>query len=321
MNKAILVTGGAGYIGSHTAKALAEHGFLPIVYDNLSTGHPWAVQWGPLVQGDIRNTQDVVKAIQKYRCEAVIHFAAVALVGESVQDPAKYYDNNVVGTVSLLDAMRQSGLSRIIVSSSCATYGEPVQTPMSEDHPQKPVSPYGRSKLMMEEILRDYDAAYGIKHVVLRYFNVAGADLDGKVGEAHDPETHLVPSAVLAALGAAKELAVFGLDFPTPDGTALRDYTHVVDIADAHVKALMWLDSESASFNLGSGTSFSVLDVIRAVEHRSRKELPYQIKPRRVGDPTALTAAIDKAKKHLGWTPRHSDLMTMIETAWQWHSR
>ena len=264
----ILVTGGAGYIGSHTCKALARGGFVPVVYDNLSTGHRSFVRWGPLEEGDLLDEDTLKRAFAEHCPAAVLHFAACAYVGESVEDPAKYYRNNVVGALHLLDTARSAGNVPIVFSSTCAVYGEARTLPITEDTPLAPVSPYGRTKLTVEHALSDYGAAYGLRSVSLRYFNACGCDPDLEVGESHEPETHLVPRAILAALGRLPELTLFGDDYPTPDGTAIRDYVHVCDLADAHVSALRFLlgGGESASFNLGSGTGFSVREIVDAVE-------------------------------------------------------
>lgn len=312
----ILVTGGAGYIGSHTCKALSKAGFSPIAYDNLSTGHATAVKWGPLVKGDINDKTKLIETIETYKPLAVLHFAADALVVESIEKPWKYYRNNVAGTLSLLEAMRETKLNNIIFSSSCATYGLPEQTPMKEDHPQRPISPYGRSKLMSEQMIIDF----GFNSVLLRYFNAAGADLEGEAGEKHDPETHIIPNVILSALGHKKEIVVYGTDFPTPDGSAVRDYIHVQDLADAHVLALQHLlnGGKSNIFNLGTGSGTSVLAIIDAVRKHGQKEIPVRLEGRRAGEPAILTADSAKARAELGWTPKRS--AKIIESAWNWHA-
>ena len=276
MTKYVLVTGGAGYIGSHACKALAESGYTPVAFDNLVYGHKWAVRWGPFVQGDLTDDQALSQVFKQYSPLAVIHFAAYAYVGESVTFPSRYYRNNVVGTIALLEAMRRGGCDKIIFSSSCSTYGMPGQMPIVETEPQSPINPYGRCKLIVEMILKDFDNAYGIKHFALRYFNAAGADSSSEIGELHVPETHLIPLAIQAALGQRPYLEVFGTDYPTPDGTALRDYIHVSDLAEAHVRAMEKLlsGSESASLNLGTGTGHSVRKVINVIEKVSGRPVP-----------------------------------------------
>ncbi|WP_339136431.1 MAG: UDP-glucose 4-epimerase GalE [Candidatus Electrothrix sp. GW3-4] len=320
--KKVLVTGGAGYIGSHTCKLLARRGYLPITYDNLVYGHTWAVQWGPFIQGDIRDTAMLDKVFAEHQPEAVIHFAAFAYVGESVQEPEKYYGNNVSGTLALLEVMRRHGCKQFIFSSTCATYGNPQALPLTEDHPQQPINPYGRSKLMIEQILADYSTAYGLSFISLRYFNAAGADLDGEIGEDHVPETHLIPLTILAALGKRSALEVFGTDYETRDGTAIRDYIHVADLADAHVRALELLqrEKECQVFNLGTGTGTSVQRIIQTVEELSGHQVPVKYGPRRPGDPPALIASADKATEILGWHPQYSDIQTIIRSALAWHA-
>lgn len=319
----ILVTGGAGYIGSHTAKALAQFGFEPVVFDDLSTGNPWAVKWGPLVEANLLDKVALRRAIRTYKIEAVIHFAASAYVGESVVNPRKYFTNNVVGTLSLLDALLDSDVGQIVFSSSCATYGIPTQIPISEDVPQSPINPYGTSKLMVEKVLQAYARAYGLRWVSLRYFNAAGADPEGEIGESHDPETHLIPLAIYSALGVAPELRVLGLDYPTADGTAVRDYIHVMDLATAHIQALKYLqqDGSSIPLNLGTGEGHSVLEVIDAVERVSSRRVPFRADGRRAGDPPVLLADATNARAVLDWEPKFNDLERIVETAWLWHSR
>ena len=320
--KTVLVTGGAGYIGSHTCKLLAQRGYLPITYDNLVYGHTWAVQWGPFVQGDIRDTEALAKVFAEYQPEAVIHFAAFAYVGESVEQPEKYYQNNVAGTLALLEVMRRFGCSQFIFSSTCASYGNPQQLPLTEEHPQQPINPYGRSKLMIEQILADYSAAYNLSSIALRYFNAAGADRDGDIGEEHDPETHLIPLTILAALGRRSAIEVFGTDYDTPDGTAIRDYIHVADLADAHVRALELLQAEkkSRAINLGTGTGTSVQSIVQTVEELSGRKVPVRYGPRRPGDPPALIASADKAASLLEWRPQHSAIATIVRSALAWHA-
>lgn len=286
----ILVTGGAGYIGSHACKALAKAGHTPITYDNLVYGHRWAVKWGPLEEGDIADRDRLSEVIAKYQPVAVMHFAAYAYVGESVQDPGKYYRNNVAGTLTLLEVMRDLGIDKFIFSSTCATYGIPESVPIREDHPQRPINPYGASKLMIERMLQDFDVAHGLRSISLRYFNAAGADPDGEIGEAHDPETHLIPLVLDAAAGKRTAITVFGDDYETPDGTCIRDYIHVADLADAHVLALKALEdgAKTTAYNLGNGHGFSVKEVIETAERVAGKTVPVEIGQRRPGDPAKL---------------------------------
>jgi UDP-arabinose 4-epimerase len=323
MGDTILVTGGAGYIGSQTCKALARAGYNPVVLDNMVYGHEWAVRWGELARGDILDENFLDQAFLTYTPRAVMHFAAYAYVGESVTDPQKYYRNNVGGSLCLLEAMRRHGCHRIVFSSTCATYGTPHHIPIPETHARHPVNPYGWSKLMIEQMLQDFDAAYGMRHVALRYFNAAGADPEGEVGEDHEPETHLVPLAVQAALGWRGPLTIFGQDYPTPDGTAIRDYIHVVDLARAHVTALEYLLSGSPSnaFNLGTGQGHSVQEVLDMVCQVGGKNVPAVHGPRRAGDPPALVAVADKARAVLDWQPERADLKDIVQTAWDWHLR
>ncbi|AHE96948.1 UDP-glucose 4-epimerase [Thioalkalivibrio paradoxus ARh 1] len=317
----MLVTGGAGYIGSHACKALALAGYTPVAYDNLVYGHREAVRWGPLEPGDIADRKRLDAVVAQYQPEAVLHFAAYAYVGESVQDPAKYYRNNVAGTLTLLEALVHHDIRRIVFSSTCATYGVPERTPIDEDHPQQPINPYGASKLMIERMLQDFDAAYGLRSVSLRYFNAAGADPDGEIGEDHDPETHLIPLALQAALGQREALQVFGSDYPTPDGSCIRDYIHVTDLAQAHVLALDYLTRGGATtaLNLGTGHGHSVLEVIAAADAVTGRAVPTVLAPRRPGDPPVLTAVADRARQVLGWQPRYTDLATILRHAWNWH--
>lgn len=318
----VLVTGGAGYIGSHTAKALHRAGFTPIVLDNLSMGHAWAVKWGPLVQADLADRGALFSAMRAHRVEAVIHFAASAYVGESMQNPAKYFRNNVTGTLNLLEAMQEAGVRHLVFSSSCATYGIPQELPIPEEHPQQPINPYGESKLMGERLLRWFGECHGLGWVALRYFNAAGADPEGELGEEHEPETHLIPLVIGAALGVRGPVQVFGTDYPTPDGTAIRDYIHVSDLAQAHVRALEYLVQGGASqaFNLGTGVGHSVLEVIRAVERLGGRQVPFEEAPRRPGDPPVLVARAQKAASELGWKACFGP-EEIIRTAWRWHSR
>ena len=319
----ILVTGGAGYIGSHACKALARAGYTPVSYDNLVYGHEWAVKWGPLERGDISDTARLVDVIRAYRPAAVMHFAAFAYVGESVTDPAKYYGNNVAGTLSLLDAMRHNGVDRIVFSSTCATYGTPEVLPINEDAPQNPINPYGASKLMIERILGDYGAAYGLHSVALRYFNAAGADGEGELGEAHDPETHLIPLVLDAAAGQRPHITVFGEDYPTPDGTCIRDYIHVTDLAEAHVLAMAKLGRQALrpAYNLGTGRGTSVDEIIAAARAVTGRDIKIVKDARRAGDPAVLFADPGRAHHDLGWVPRHSSVTEIVETAWRFLSR
>ncbi len=313
----VLVTGGAGYIGSHTCKMLAAHGVAPITYDNLVAGHRDAVRWGPFVQGDILDAGRLTATLAEHRPEAVIHFAAFAYVGESVEDPAKYYRNNVAGTLSLLDACRATGVTNVILSSSCATYGIPQRLPIDERERQQPINPYGRTKLMMEEVVADYAAAYGIRYAALRYFNAAGADPDGELAERHDPETHLIPRALMAAAGSIPHLAVFGDDYETDDGTCVRDYIHVTDLARAHVLAADRLakGGDSIAVNLGTGRGVSIREILAAVERVTGRAVPVVAGPRRAGDPPVLVADPALARRTLGFTADLSDIDTIVRTA------
>lgn len=317
MSGTILVTGGGGYIGSHTCKALAKAGFLPVVYDNLSTGHAYAVKWGPFVEGDLNDKNKLNEAFTVFKPKAVIHFAANAIVVESMADPGKYYRNNVGSTIALLEAMRDHGVGQLVFSSTCATYGHPQFTPITEGHPQNPINPYGRSKQMIEQIIADFEIAHGIRAVILRYFNAAGADLETQIGENHTPETHLIPTIIQTALGMKNEIVVYGTDFETKDGSAVRDYIHVQDLADAHVAALKC--QKSASINLGTGTGYSVFEIIDAMQKFCGKTLPVRLESRRPGEPGILTADKSRAREYLNWSPQVSDLPTIIESAWKWH--
>jgi UDP-arabinose 4-epimerase len=318
---AVLVTGGAGYIGSHTCKALAMQGFLPVTYDNLSFGHRWAVKWGPLIHGDLADQDLLESVLRKYKIKAVIHFAACAYVGESMQDPGKYFENNVTNTLGLLRVMRRLSIDKLVFSSSCATYGIPEQIPISESHPQVPVNPYGESKLFIERALYWYDKAHQFRSTALRYFNAAGADLQNEIGEDHDPETHLIPLVIQAALGQRPKVDIFGADYQTKDGTAVRDYIHVSDLSAAHVAALNHLiaGGPSSAINLGTGRGYSVREVISAVEEIGGCRVPVLEVPRRPGDPPALIADARLAKSLLQWAPEHSTLDVLVRTAWRWH--
>lgn len=321
--KNVLVTGGAGYIGSHTCKALAEAGYDPIVYDNLVYGHEWAVRWGPLEKGDILDGARLDEVMRRYEPIAIIHFAAFAYVGESVKDPGKYYRNNVGGSLSLIEAAVRNDIRNFVFSSTCATYGIPSQLPISEDTPQNPINPYGASKLMVERILEDFSQAHELAYCALRYFNAAGCDPDGQIGESHDPETHLIPLILDAASGRRPNVTVFGEDYDTPDGTCIRDYIHVCDLASAHVLALNVLQdgAPSQKLNLGLGYGFSVLDVIGAVERVTGLKVPVIMGERRPGDPASLVSDPRRAGEVLGWVPRHTDLDRIVATAWAWHQR
>jgi UDP-arabinose 4-epimerase len=318
----VLVTGGAGYIGSHTAKVLAHAGLEPVVFDNLQRGHREAVKWGPLVEADTGDQAALERAFRQYSIEAVLHFAAFAYVGESMREPELYFRNNVVNTLTLLEAMRTSGVRTIVFSSTCATYGDPEKVPISEDHPQHPVNPYGESKLMVERLLHWYGSIHGLRWTALRYFNAAGADPDGQLGEDHEPETHLIPLAISAAMGRTT-LEIYGTDYDTPDGTAIRDYLHVTDLGEAHVAALNYLRGGGAStaFNLGTGTGHSVREVNAMVERVSGRKVPVREVGRRAGDPPRLVADANKSARLMHWRPSHSSLEEIIQTAWNWHNR
>ena len=313
----VLVTGGAGYIGSHTAKLLSLSDVEPVVYDNLVTGNRSAVRWGAFVHGDILDTAHLTRTLARFEPDAVIHFAASAYVGESVEEPSKYYRNNVAGTLSLLNACREAKVDKIIFSSSCATYGVPAILPIREAMPQNPINPYGRTKLIAEHMLGDYATAYGLRYVALRYFNACGADPDGSLGEWHDPETHLIPRALLAAGGRIPHLAVFGDDYETPDGTCVRDYIHVTDLAHAHVLAFRHLDEggENLAVNLGTGIGSSIRQILDTIAKITEREVPIELHPRRRGDPPALYADPTLARETLGFSPRYSDLDTIVRTA------
>ena len=318
----ILVTGGAGYIGSHTAKHLAAAGHDPVVFDDMSQGHDWAVRWGVLERGSLTDPGRLREVFARHRLDAVVHFAAAALVGESMTNPAKYFRTNTLGTFHLLEAMREAGVGTFVFSSTCATYGDPVRVPIDETHPQAPVNPYGESKLMGEKMLRWYGECHGLRWMALRYFNAAGADPDGEIGEDHDPESHLIPLVIGGALGIRPPVKVFGTDYPTPDGSAVRDYIHVLDLADAHLRALDCLQSGTASqaINLGTGRGHSVREVIDTVRRVGGRDVPFELAPRRAGDPPELVADPSRARKELEWSPRYEDLALTVEHAWKWHS-
>jgi UDP-glucose-4-epimerase GalE len=318
--RTVLVTGGGGYIGSHAAKALRCAGYRVVVFDNFSAGHRGAVKYGELVEGDIADVAAVRSALRQHDVSGVMHFAAFLDVGESVREPIRYYRNNVVGALAVLEAMAAESVRHFVFSSTCATYGEPIETPITETHPQKPINSYGETKLAVEHALPHIEAAHGIHWVALRYFNAAGADPDGEIGEDHSPEIHLIPRAIEAATG-GRGLQVFGDDYPTPDGTCLRDYVHVVDLADAHLRALEALTEtgKSGAYNLGTGRAHSVREVIDMVERVTGHRVPWTLAPRRAGDPAVLYAAPQKAQAELRWTPRYADLETIVRTAWDWH--
>lgn len=321
MSQTVLVSGGAGYVGSHVCLRLAEAGFVPVVYDNLTNGWEAAVQWGEFEQGDICDPARLDEVFARHRPAAVLHFAALIEVGESVKFPDRFYQNNVAGTLSLIEAARRAGVDAMVFSSTCAIYGEPVRLPMDETHPQAPINPYGRSKQMVEQMLADYDRHLGFRSVCLRYFNAAGADPEGRIGEKHEPETHAIPLAIEAAMGKRAGFKLFGEDYDTRDGTAVRDYIHVLDLADAHVLALKHLLDGGASdaFNLGTGAGTTVRELIATIEEVSGKPFPVEPAPRRAGDAPVLVADNRKAAEVLGWSPKY-DLRDIVQTAWAWHS-
>jgi len=319
----ILIVGGAGYIGSHVNKLLNMKGYLTIVFDNLIYGHRAFVKWGEFILGDLADKEQIRLCFKRYPVRAVMHFSAYAYVGESVTDPARYYFNNLANTLNLLDVMREFDVKYFIFSSTCATYGIPRYLPITEDHPQSPINPYGRSKLMVEEILKDYDKAYGFKHVNLRYFNAAGSDPDGEIGESHDPETHLIPLVLDVAGGKRENVKIFGTDYETHDGTCIRDYIHVMDLADAHILALEYLfnGGGSQAFNLGNGKGFSVREVINTAKKVTGKEIKTVEWDRREGDPSVLVGSAKKSRNILKWEPQFDELEVIIETAWKWFRR
>jgi UDP-glucose 4-epimerase len=316
----VLVTGGAGYIGSHAVRLLARAGHDVWAFDNLSLGHRAAVPPGRLVEGQLMDRPLLVETFKSRGIEAVMHFAACAFVGESVADPAKYYQNNVVASLNLLEAMREAGVSKIVFSSTTATYGVPKRIPITEDEPQQPINPYGFAKLVIERALADYAHAYGLAYAALRYFNAAGASADGALGEDHDPETHLIPIVLEVALGQRPEITIFGDDYPTPDGTCIRDYVHVEDLAEAHLAALARLEpGKGLQLNLGTGRGHSVQEVIDACRRVTGKPIATKIGPRRPGDPPELVADSTRAQQVLGWKPRYIDIESIVRTAWNWH--
>ncbi|WP_313892576.1 UDP-glucose 4-epimerase GalE [Psychrobacillus sp.] len=318
----IAIVGGAGYIGSHTVKYLVRQGKEVVVFDNLSTGHrEFITEKVSFIEGDLANKEDLDNLFNRYpTIDTVVHFAAFAYVGESVEQPAKYYHNNVINTIQLLDVMLKHNVKNIVFSSTCATYGDPMEWPITEQHPQNPINPYGRTKLMIEQIMEDYSKAYGLKFVALRYFNAAGADIECEIGEWHDPESHLIPLVLDIALGRKSSISVFGSDFETPDGTCIRDYIHVTDLADAHSKAIDYLlkCNENLKLNLGNGLGYSVLEIIQTVEKVTGKQVQAVMAERRPGDPAKLIGSAANAKAILDWEPQYN-LQQIIETAWQWH--
>lgn len=316
----ILVTGGAGYIGSHTVRELAAQGFEPVTLDNLSEGHREAVVTGPLEVGDLADEAFLDDLFSRHSISAVMHFASRCYVGESVTNPKRYYEENVGNAMTLLGVMLKHDVKRFILSSTCATYGDPIEVPISESHPQDPVNPYGETKYFIERILKQYDRAYSLRFVSLRYFNAAGDSLDGLIGESHDPETHLIPRILQTAQGKYDYIEVFGTDYPTPDGTCIRDYIHVLDLAAAHIAAVRWLEAGKASdfFNLGTGNGYSVRAMLEMAEQVTGMKIPVKMGSRREGDPAELVADASKANQQLGWTPQVSDLRTVMETAWNW---
>ena len=321
MTQTVLVAGGAGYVGSHCCLALAEAGFRPVVYDNLSNGHEAFVQWGPLERGDILDGDRLDAVMARHKPVAILHFAALIEVGESVKEPGRFYENNVSGAISLIEAGRRAGVEAMVFSSTCATYGDPVRLPMDESHPQSPLNPYGRSKLMVEQALTDYSRYANFRSVCLRYFNAAGADELGRIGERHHPETHAIPLALQTALGQRQGFKLFGDDYDTRDGTAVRDYIHVLDLADAHVRALKYLLSggETNVFNLGTGTGTTVTELIETVRHTTDQPFPIEMAPRRDGDAPCLVADNAKARDVLGWRPTRT-LDDIVRSAWRWHA-
>lgn len=317
----ILLCGGAGYIGSHMLKWLALRGYRVTVLDNLSTGHREAVQWGELVAADLLDPASLERVFAGRRFDAVMHFCARSLVGESVAQPYDYYSNNVSGTLNLLQAMQRHGVAKLVFSSTAAVFGNPVSARIDEEHPKAPINPYGASKLMVERMLQDAASAYGLRSVTLRYFNAAGASPEGDIGESHQPETHLIPNALRAALGTGPALKLFGDDYPTPDGTCVRDYVHVDDLAQAHERALAYMHAHEGAhaFNLGNGQGFSVREVIEAASRVAGRAVPFEVAPRRDGDPVTLVASSQRARAELGWSPAHASLDEIIGTAWRWH--
>ncbi|KPH09125.1 UDP-glucose 4-epimerase GalE [Rhizobium acidisoli] len=318
----VLVVGGAGYIGSHTCLDLANKGYKPVVFDNFSNGHREFVKWGPAEEGDIRDRARLDEVLAKHKPAAILHFAALIEVGESVKDPVSFYENNVIGTLTLLSAAQAAGINAFVFSSTCATYGLPQSVPLDETHRQVPINPYGRTKYIVEQALADYDQYRSLRSVVLRYFNAAGADFQGRIGEWHQPETHAIPLAIDAALGRRQGFKVFGSDYETRDGTCVRDYIHVLDLADAHVRAVEYLlkGGESVALNLGTGTGTTVKELLGAIEDVSNRPFPVEYIGRREGDSHTLVANNDKARDVLGWVPQY-DLSQIIRSAWDWHAK
>jgi UDP-glucose 4-epimerase len=319
----ILIVGGAGYIGSHMCKYLSKNGYLPIVLDNLSRGHEKAVKWGPLIEGSISDRNILKRVFSEHRIDAVMHYAAYSYVGESVTDPSMYYQNNLADTICLLSEMVEAEIKNIVFSSSCAVYGEPEEIPITENHPKNPVNPYGWTKYMVEQVLNDFKYAYGVEFVSLRYFNAAGADPEGELGEDHNPETHLIPIAIQAALGKREEIRIYGNNYPTHDGTCIRDFIHVEDLAESHLLALnrMLNGKGGGTYNLGNGEGYSVREVIDITRRITGKPIRDRMVDRRDGDPAVLVGSSDKAKNELGWNPRFPDLESIVETAWHWHQK
>lgn len=319
----ILIVGGAGYIGSEINKELNNNGYETVVLDSLISGHRESVKWGEFVQGDLANLEDIRGVFEKYPIEAVFNFAAFIEVGESVKDPQKYYFNNLVNTLNLLKVMKEFNVNKIIFSSTAATFGEPKYTPIDEKHPQWPINPYGWTKLMIERVFSDYDTAYGLRYVALRYFNACGANEEADIGENHNPESHLIPLILDAAIGKRENIKIFGTDYPTPDGTCVRDYIHVVDLGSAHLLALKHLldGGESRQYNLGNGKGFSVREVISAVKKITGKEFKVIEDNRRPGDPPILVATSEKIRNELGWTPKYTDIEEIVATSWKWHQK
>ncbi len=322
MTQAVLVAGGAGYIGAHTCKALHAQGYLPVTLDSLVTGYEAAVKWGPLVRADLRDREAILAAIKAHNIRSVIHFAAFSLVGESVKNPAKYYDNNVGAAAAFVSAAVEGGVEAIVFSSTAAAYGIPTVSPIPESHPLNPINPYGASKVAFEQALHWMSQAHALRYTILRYFNAAGADADGEIGESHVPETHLIPLICQAALGKGAPLTVFGTDYDTRDGTAIRDYIHVVDLANAHVAAIRRLldGGDSAIFNVGTGEGVTVLDMLTTAGRVMERPVPHGFGPRRAGDPVSLVADVTRIKASLGWSPKYSDLETLIRTAAVWQA-
>lgn len=319
----ILVIGGAGYIGSHMLALLRDRNEPHLVFDNLETGHRQALQGSRLFEGDLRRRDDILRALGENPIDTVMHFGAYIMVGQSVTQPSEYYWNNLVGVLNLLDAMRERAVLRLVFSSTAAIFGEPVYVPIDEDHPKQPTSPYGDTKLAVEKMLASFDRAYGIRSVCLRYFNAAGSDPDAVLGEDHDPETHLIPACILAALGKVPGLSIFGTDYDTPDGTCVRDYVHVCDLAQAHLLAIRHLrdGGESRQYNLGNGQGFSVREVIDTVESVTGRPIPQSVAGRREGDPAVLIASSERIRRDWGWNPEYPDLRTIVEHAWRWRQR